>query len=288
MTGKRKHWVAFLLCTAMLILLAAPGISAAGGWEYSFPENAASVSITLNGKKVLERQAAIIDSTTYVPLRRFGELMGADDIRWDAKTRTASIVYGGNTIKVTDGSHLMSAGGRYFYTDATVKNIDDRLFVPIRPLATAFGLSVNWHAETRTVELKSVASGMASASKVYNSDDLYWLSRIIYAEAGGESLRGQIAVGNVVLNRKASRSYPNTVYGVIFDRKGGVQFTPVANGMIYKTPSETSVIAAKICLEGYTVSVQALYFMNPRLATSNWIAQNCTYLFTIGNHSFYA
>ena len=257
MTGKRKHWVAFLLCTAMLILLAAPGISAAGGWEYSFPENAASVSITLNGKKVLERQAAIIDSTTYVPLRRFGELMGADDIRWDAKTRTASIVYGGNTIKVTDGSHLMSAGGRYFYTDATVK-------------------------------LKSVASGMASASKVYNSDDLYWLSHIIYAEAGGESLRGQIAVGNVVLNRKASRSYPNTVYGVIFDRKGGVQFTPVANGMIYKTPSETSVIAAKICLEGYTVSVQALYFMNPRLATSNWIAQNCTYLFTIGNHSFYA
>ena len=100
-------------------------------------------------------------------------------------------------------------------------------------------------------------------------------------------MKGQIAVGNVVGNRVASKEFPNSIYGVIFDRKHGTQFSPVASGTIYKTPAASSVIAAKICLEGYSVSKQALYFFNPKLATSFWISKNCTYLFTIGTHRFY-
>jgi N-acetylmuramoyl-L-alanine amidase len=42
----------------------------------------------------------------------------------------------------------------------------------------------------------------------YDEEDLYWLSRIISAEARGESLEGQIAVGNVVLNRMKSDRWP--------------------------------------------------------------------------------
>ena len=110
---------------------------------------------------------------------------------------------------------------------------------------------------------------------------------IISAEAKGESLKGQIAVGNVVLTRVRSTSYPNTIYGVIFDRKHGTQFSPVSYGTIYQTPTESSVIAAKICLEGYTLSDTILFFMNPRLATNNWISKNRPYAFTIGNHDFY-
>ena len=121
----------------------------------------------------------------------------------------------------------------------------------------------------------------------YNENDLYWLSRIISAEARGESLEGQIAVGNVVLNRVRHASYPSTIYGVIFDRKHGTQFSPVSMGTIYRTPSESSVIAAKICLEGYSISDEILFFMNPRIATSNWISKNRPFAFRIGNHDFY-
>ncbi len=278
---------AVFLSVLLAIGAAMPAFGAAGQ-AYDFPDNAAPVNLELDGKPILKDQAAILDSVTYVPLRAFCELAGASDIDWDAKTKTATVTRSRTVISVTDGSHMISAAGRYFYTDAVVRNIGNRLFVPIRPLASALGMSVEWNAGSRTVILHSVLRNIAGASEFYNANDLYWLSRIIQAEAGGESLRGQIAVGNVVLNRKADPSFPNTVYGVIFDRTGGIQFSPVANGAIYKTPSASAIMAAKICLEGYSVSTRALFFMNPRIATSSWISRNRPYLFTIGNHCFYA
>ena len=66
-------------------------------------------------------------------------------------------------------------------------------------------------------------SSVPHASAYYNSTDLYWLSRIISAEAKGEPLAGQIAVGNVVLNRTRSAAFPNTVKDVIFDKKYGAK-----------------------------------------------------------------
>jgi N-acetylmuramoyl-L-alanine amidase len=74
---------------------------------------------------------------------------------------------------------------------------------------------------------------------------------------------------------------------VIFDKKYGVQFSPVANGTIYNTPTEESIIAAKICLEGYSLSNDILYFVNPKLAPNSWMANNRPYAFTIGNHAFF-
>ena len=90
------------------------------------------------------------------------------------------------------------------------------------------------------------------------------------------------------MNRAASKQFPNTIYGVIFDRKWGVQFTPIANGAIYKTPSEESIIAAKLILDGCRISEQALYFLDPRQASSFWIVHNRQALFSIGCHDFYS
>ena len=277
----------FFVTVCMLTICLAPAMAAAETERFIFPEGSATVNVTLDGKAILNGKAAIINSVTYVPLREFSELAGADSIKWNEATRTATVKRGNITLYVTDGGYYISALDRYFYTGERILNISGRLFVPIRSLAKVFSLKVDWNAATRTAVLTSTGQTLKSASAYYNSDDLYWLSRIIYAEAGGESLMGQIAVGNVVLNRKAHSSYPNTVYGVIFDRNGGTQFTPVAIGTIYKTPSASAVIAAKICLEGTSVSTEALFFMNPRIATSNWISRNCKFLFTIGNHDFY-
>jgi N-acetylmuramoyl-L-alanine amidase len=91
----------------------------------------------------------------------------------------------------------------------------------------------------------------------------------------------------VVLNRVRSTSYPNTVYGVIFDRKYGTQFSPVSFGTIYQKPTESAVLAAKICLEGYSVTDTALFFVNPRIATNNWIQRTRQFERRIGNHDFY-
>jgi N-acetylmuramoyl-L-alanine amidase len=110
---------------------------------------------------------------------------------------------------------------------------------------------------------------------------------IIEAEAGGEILEGKIAVGNVVLNRVADKRYPNTIYGVIFDFKNGIQFTPAYTGTIYNTPSAESIAAAKMCLEGYEIIDGVLFFFNPRIATTDWISKNRPFAGRIGLHDFY-
>ena len=113
----------------------------------------------------------------------------------------------------------------------------------MRLVAEALGGTAEWDPYLDGAAVTSAGSG-------YDAVDLYWLSHIIYAESGAESMEGQIAVGNVVLNRVASDSFPNTVPAVIFDRKNGVQFEPVSNGTIYKTPSSASVQAAKRAMDG--------------------------------------
>ena len=141
---------------------------------------------------------------------------------------------------------------------------------------------------TATVTLSGGFTPPRSGDAVYDPDALYWLSRIISAESRGEPLAGQIAVGNVILNRVRSTAFPNTIWGVIFDRKDGVQFTPVANGTVYASPYWISTVAAKICLEGYSVSTSALFFYEPSKATSYWIENNRPYLFTVGHHRFFS
>ncbi|MBE6667930.1 MAG: copper amine oxidase [Ruminococcaceae bacterium] len=280
--------LAFLM-SALALLVALPMFASAASAEkaYGFPDGAVPVKVTLDTKEVLKGESVIINSTTYVPLRSLSELVHADSISWDAKTSTATVKKGETTLYVRNGGFYLEAQGRYFYTPEGILNINDRLFVPIRPFAKVFCLDLNWNAETRTVELFSTTKTLARGSSFYDSTDLYWLSRIIHAEASGESLAGKIAVGNVVLNRVRSRSYPNTVKGVIFDKNGGTQFSPVSFGTIYNTPSEASVIAAKICLEGYSISDRILFFMNPRIATNSWISRNRPFAFRIGNHNFY-
>ena len=55
--------------------------------------------------------------------------------------------------------------------------------------------------------------------------DLYCLAANLYFEARGESIKGQIAVAEVTLNRVKANQYPNSVCNVVFQRK---KFTWVA------------------------------------------------------------
>lgn len=288
MKSKLKKITGVLLIAACLVGYSSFFASAATDNMINFPTYATETAIYSNKERVLEGQAAIINSTTYVGLRSFCDTFGEYDISWDSKTRTAKVTGDGLSLTVTNGDLYIYANGRCFYTVEPIRIIDDRICVPVRAIAKVLCVDVSWNNATRSVELTETGKSLAWADSFYNADDLYWLSRIISSESKGEPLKGQIAVGNVVLNRKRSSSYPNTIYGVIFDRKYGTQFSPVAFGTIYQTPTASSIIAAKICLEGYSLSNDILFFVNPKLATSTWIERNRTYEFTIGNHHFYS
>ena len=285
---QRRHLLSKLFITSLACLMLASGMILGVDAAVVFPEASTPTSVYLDGKEVLPGECIILESVTYVPLRNFCNLFEDCRITWDAKTSTATVRTNDLTLTVQSGAVYITANGHYYYTVGEVRNLNGHLYVPIRPLARAFAAELYWNASARRVELTSDPTGRnAVAWANYDADEVYWLSRIISAESKGEPLKGQIAVGNVVLNRVKSPAYPNTIYGVIFDRKYGTQFSPVAIGTIYQKPTAKAEIAAKICLEGYSLSEDILFFLNPRASTNFWIVKNRPFAFTIGNHDFY-
>jgi len=65
----------------------------------------------------------------------------------------------------------------------------------------------------------------------YTKKELRLMASIINCEAGAEPYQGKLAVGVVVMNRIKSRSFPNTLKKVIYQK---YQFSPVRNGSLNK------------------------------------------------------
>lgn len=243
------------------------------------------LTATVNGK-TLSEGALVMNGITYLPLRSAIEAIGWANISYNSSTRTMSVRMNGLTLSATDGAFVTYANDRplfAFSPSAVMSN--GRMYIPASVLTKATGMSFS--VSSSTVSVSGTYKPLATAASYYRSDEVFWLARIITAESGGESLLGQIAVGDVILNRVKSPQYPNTIYSVIFDRRYGVQFSPAANGTIYNTPTYTATLAAKICLEGVSLSDNAMYFINPRLAPNSWVSRNRPYAYTIGGHDFY-
>ncbi len=256
--------------------------------RYPYPDGAMAVDLFLDGKRVLKGEAAEIDGTVYVPIQRFADLFGNFKTVYTEATEEVLITGKQLSVHVRVGDKYITVNERIFYSGAEVLSLGGWIFVPLTTISRALDADVTIRTGYYDAFITSGdPSSVAWADDYYDETDLYWLSRIISAEARGEPFAGQIAVGNVVLNRVRSSQFPNTVKAVIFDRKYGIQFSPVASGTIYNTPSKSAVMAAKICLEGYTLSHRMLYFYNPRIATSSWIGKTRPYIMTIGNHQFY-
>ena len=236
-----------------------------------------SVPVQLDGE-VLDAACYVDSGVTYVPLRALLDTLGGWELRWDSAARTAVAVSASAQLTADPRENTVTDNGQAFSGQVTVEN--GRTYVPLRLVTEALGSKVEWDPYLG-------GAAVTTADAPYDAVDLYWLSRIIYAESGMESAEGQIAVGNVVLNRAASSSFPNSIPEVIFDRKDAVQFEPVANGTLFQTPSQRSVDCAKAALDGANTVGDALYFYAPALSKGVWINANRTYQQTIGCHRFY-
>lgn len=245
------------------------------------------IDIEVNGTKIYtDSEPFIKNGSVYIPIRAVSEALGLSCI-WDSGARFAVVEDDYSELRFLPDSNLCYVDGKKQVVKSFIR--DGRIFVPVRFVSENYDSDVSWDSKYYRVLIKKDGVKVPSRLKdnTYNHDEVYWLSKIIHAEADGESEKGLIAVGNVVLNRVASRHFPNTIYGVIFDKKGGVQFEPVMNGSIYKTPSYKSISAAKKALSGVNTAGKSLYFLNPRIAQSSWIIKNRTFYKSIGNHDFY-
>ena len=250
--------------------------------------NYTNVSIYING--IMVTDGLKVNGTTYIPLRTFFGAIGEEaDIAWSDKTNTATVTAAGLLMTAKAGDTYFTANGRCFYVPDGVLNTNGTVSAPIRELAKVYQLDVGWDDESSSVSIRvDNPKVISSAATVYKQQDIYWLSRLISAEAGNQSMKGKIAVGDVVINRLSDPSCPSTIYGVIFDTMFGTQFSVTKNGAIFEAPNDESIVAAKLCLEGYDIVGKSIYFVNPTECSTVWFNKTRFFVATIGAHEFYA
>lgn len=94
--------------------------------------------------------------------------------------------------------------------------------------------------------------------KTYSDEDLYWLSRVVFAEAGCDWFPDWVQrdVASVVVNRVSDSRYPSTIKDVIFDPG---QYSCVDSGSIYNTPTQKVIDNCRWVLEnGSTLPVSVI------------------------------
>lgn len=247
------------------------------------------VDVMINNNYIkTDAELFIENDRVLVPLRNIAEVLECE-VEWDSSERVVSINHGDNDIELKIGDNTAIVNGEKKKLDVKTRIKDDRTFVPIRFFAETFDADVSWNSKSYTVYINKEEIRVKDEyiDESYTTNDLEWLSKIIHAEAQGEPQHGKIGVGNVVINRVRSKEFPNSIYDVIFDRKYGIQFTPIANGAIHNIPGKDSILAAKCALNGENSVGNSLYFCNPSISTNFWISNNRPFFTKIGKHEFY-
>ncbi len=262
----------------------------AAAFGFGKAEAKTPADMKINGQLVnTGANVLIYNDRAMVPVRKTAEILGADSVEWNENSRSVTLKSGGNTVKAQIGSDSASVNGKTQTMPCAAQLCDGKTFISAKFLGEAMGAEVKWNEKTHTVEITKdgITVNRQDIETAYTGEDLEWLAKIVNSEAGGEIHDGKIAVANVIMNRIESSEFPDSVYDVVFDKKYGVQFTPVSNGTIYNDPSVESYHAAKQALFGANTAGQSLYFCNPKTSTSLWIVNNRQFFKSIGNHDFY-
>lgn len=108
------------------------------------------------------------------------------------------------------------------------------------------------------------------------------MARVVHGEARGEKYIGKVAVAAVILNRKQSAGFPDSIKGVVFQRNA---FTAVNDGQYYLSPNSSAYQAVKDAVKGWDPGYGAAYYYNPSGVTDSWIYSR-TVITKIGKHIF--
>jgi hypothetical protein len=131
--------------------------------------------------------------------------------------------------------------------------------------------------------------------KKWSEKELWCMATAIYFESRGEAYRGQVAVGQVVMNRVKHKLYPDTICGVVFQnqhRRNSCQFSFACDGIPERVTDKKSWAQAQEIANGIVDG--SLYIPEVGYATHyhatyvypHW-APRMTKVTKIGLHVFY-
>lgn len=145
------------------------------------------------------------------------------------------------------------------------------------------GITADGIAGAKTLKFLGLSGGSQSTSSgSYTNSDVKLLAKLIAAEARGESYKGQVAVGAVVLNRVSHPSFPDSISAVIY-QKGAFSCVNDSNWNI--APTSESLKAAQDCINGWDPSAGAIYYYNPAKTTNSFMLSRPV-VTVIGRHTF--
>ncbi|MDE2486891.1 MAG: cell wall hydrolase [Alphaproteobacteria bacterium] len=120
------------------------------------------------------------------------------------------------------------------------------------------------------------------------------MTAAIYYEAGFESIEGQRAVAQVVLNRLHHPAFPKTVCGVVFqgsDRSTGCQFTFTCDGALGRKPDEAAWDRARkvaiAALNGYVMKRVGMATHYHADYVAPYWSPDLVKVAVVGHHIFY-
>ena len=184
---------------------------------------------------------------------------------------------------VADTKEVQTVLKKWGYYTGAVDGINGPLTKEaVKKFQRKYGLTADGIVGPLTASKMGLKVKSGSSSGSYNNNDLYLLAKLVHSEARGEVYVGQVAVAAVVLNRVRDSRFPNTIAGVIYQPWA---FTAINDGQFNLEPNQTSYQAAKDAMNGWDPTYGAVYYYNPKTATSSWIRSTKT-VTTIGRHVF--
>ncbi|WP_169083025.1 spore cortex-lytic enzyme [Paenibacillus sp. PL91] len=250
-----------ILVTSIIVLLLFGSFSFMRGVHNETKETFSNATLTVgsSGQDVYELQGR---------LKHLGYFKGAVDGKFGATTKNAVTWFQWKFGLKSDG--VVGAKTKLKLWEATKS---------WKPTANSGGSGGGKETASSTGDKTTIGQ---SNRLGLTDNDLQIMANAVYGEARGEPYEGQVAVAAVIINRLKSQSFPNTIYGVIFQPGA---FTAVADGQIWLKPNAKAREAVEDAINGWDPSGGCLYYFNPDTATSKWIWTR-TQIKTIGKHIF--
>ena len=243
----------------------------AKGKEPRADQYLARSTVTTAGKQLIAA-SLVADPAMTGAVGRRGEINGAG--KSDRLKPTTSAVALSNSGGTTDNSLMMLAAASSFDTDSLRPSPEDIAYHP-----TPEALNFRYHGESQAE---------------FEAREKRCLAIAIYFEARGEPERGQVAVGQVILNRVRSPLFPETICGVVYQGQmaPGCQFSFTCDGRTDNPRNDAQWaqaqdIARRITKgELWLPEVGYSTFYHADYVRPNW-AGSMSRIDTIGRHIFY-
>ncbi len=210
-------------------------------------------------------------------------LVGGKIYKQSVAVEPVSIAIESVEAAVADTREVQTVLKKWGYYKGSVDGINGPLTKEaVKRFQRKYGLTADGIVGPLTASKMGLKVKGGSSGSSYNNNDLYLLAKLVHSEARGESYTGQVAVAAVVLNRVDDSRFPNTIAGVIYQPWA---FTAINDGQFNLEPNQTAYQAARDAMNGWDPTYGAVYYYNPKTATSSWIRSTKT-VTVIGRHVF--